>query len=69
MNYITEEELHKALIDFMYEEGYEVKTLNGPCYKSHGEAIEHFKKEVYEIFPQVMTADHKECSIIMRKKK
>ena len=69
MKDITEEEQHKSLNDFMSEEGYEVKILKGPCDKSHDEAIEHFKKEGYEIFPHVMPTDHEECSIFMRKKK
>lgn len=69
MRDITEEQLHKSLADFMSDPNYEVKILKGPCKKDHKEAIEHFVKEGFEVFPSVMTTDHKECSIFLRKKK
>ena len=69
MKDITEDQLHKSLNDFMSDSAYEVKILRGPCEKNHNEAIELLKKQGYEIFPEVMTTDHIECSIFMRKRK
>lgn len=69
MKDITEDQLHKSLADFMADNDYELKILRGPCEKDHSEVIKDFKEKGYEVFPQAMTTDHKECSIFMRKKK
>jgi hypothetical protein len=69
MKDITEGQLHKSLYDFMSDSKFEVKILNGPCDKDHAEVIEHFKQQGFEVFPYVMTTDHKECSIFLRKSK
>lgn len=69
MKDITEEQLHKSLFEFMSDPSYEVKILKGACEKDHKEAIDLFVKDGFEVFPNVMTTDHKECSIFLRKKK
>ena len=68
MTGITEEQLHKSLTDFISDSSYKVKFLKEPCEKDHKETIEHFINEGFEVFPSVMTTEHKECSIFLRKK-
>jgi len=69
MKDVTEDQLHKSLADFMSDKDYEVKILSGPCDKDNSEVIKRFKDVGFEIFPQFMITDHKECSIFMRKRK
>lgn len=64
-----EDELHSRLKNFLDTARYEVKTIVGPCNKNHDEVMEHYKSQGFEVFPEVLTTDHKDCRILIRRKK